>query len=236
MAFGINIDTVYQTVQAIANKEQRGYITPQEFNLFANQSQQDIFEQYFYDLNAFKQKTPEDHEIGDSVSMIRNKLEPWTNYNANVIGGSTLPPNARNGRIFLNKGGARHELPLMSPNQVRRLRASPWHREGFSDAVYFEDGYNSIQVWSGGGSGQITSGITCESVEGRPNLVYWGYNIINEEPTYDPNTSEHFELHDSEQPDLVIKILELAGISIKDPGLYQSASQEESQNLQQENK
>ena len=33
----VSIDTVYQKVLAIANKEQRGYITPQEFNLFANQ-------------------------------------------------------------------------------------------------------------------------------------------------------------------------------------------------------
>ena len=33
--FGVNIDSVYQTVQALANKEQRGYLTPQEFNLFA---------------------------------------------------------------------------------------------------------------------------------------------------------------------------------------------------------
>ena len=31
----ISIDDVYQKVLAIANKEQRGYITPQEFNLFA---------------------------------------------------------------------------------------------------------------------------------------------------------------------------------------------------------
>ena len=29
----IKVDTVYQRVLAIANKEQRGYITPQEFNL-----------------------------------------------------------------------------------------------------------------------------------------------------------------------------------------------------------
>ena len=50
--FGINVDSVYQTVQALANKEQRGYITPQEFNLFANQAQQDMFEQYIYDLGA----------------------------------------------------------------------------------------------------------------------------------------------------------------------------------------
>ena len=31
----VSIDTVYQRVLALANKEQRGYITPQEFNLFA---------------------------------------------------------------------------------------------------------------------------------------------------------------------------------------------------------
>ena len=47
----INIDTVYQRVLTIANKEQRGYITPQEFNLIANQAQYDIFEQYFYEMN-----------------------------------------------------------------------------------------------------------------------------------------------------------------------------------------
>ena len=32
----IRIDTVYQRVLALANKEQRGYITPLEFNLLAN--------------------------------------------------------------------------------------------------------------------------------------------------------------------------------------------------------
>ena len=43
----INVNTIYQRVLAIANKEQRGYITPQEFNVFANAVQVDIFEQYF---------------------------------------------------------------------------------------------------------------------------------------------------------------------------------------------
>ena len=46
----INIDTVYQRVLAMANKEQRGYINPQHFNLFANQAQFDIFEDYFFKL------------------------------------------------------------------------------------------------------------------------------------------------------------------------------------------
>ena len=49
----VNVNTVYTRVLAIMNKEQRGYVTPQEFNIFANQAQMDIFEQYFYDLNQF---------------------------------------------------------------------------------------------------------------------------------------------------------------------------------------
>ena len=50
----VSIDKVYQKVLAFANKEQRGYITPQEFNLFADQAQMEIFEQYFYDINQLK--------------------------------------------------------------------------------------------------------------------------------------------------------------------------------------
>ena len=45
----VSIDRVYQTVLTIVNKEGLGYITPQEFNLYANQAQMEIFEKYFYD-------------------------------------------------------------------------------------------------------------------------------------------------------------------------------------------
>jgi len=49
----ISVDTVYQKVLSIVNKENRGYITPQEFNLFADQSQLEIFEQYVFYLNQY---------------------------------------------------------------------------------------------------------------------------------------------------------------------------------------
>ena len=39
----VSVDTIYQRVLALANKEQRGYITPQEFNLFADQAQMEIY-------------------------------------------------------------------------------------------------------------------------------------------------------------------------------------------------
>ena len=47
----INVNTVYQTVLSILNKEQRGYMTPDEFNKVGTQVQLEIFERYFEDLN-----------------------------------------------------------------------------------------------------------------------------------------------------------------------------------------
>ena len=43
----INVNTVYQTVLLILNKEQRGYMTPVEFNKTGTQAQLEIFETYF---------------------------------------------------------------------------------------------------------------------------------------------------------------------------------------------
>ena len=70
----VNIDTVYQRVLALANKEQRGYITPQEFNLFANQAQMDIFEQYFYDLNQFLRVPGNSTGHSDMVELLEEKI------------------------------------------------------------------------------------------------------------------------------------------------------------------
>ena len=70
----ISVDRVYQKVLAIANKEQRGYITPQEFNLFADQAQMAIFEQYFYDLEQRQRGPGNSFDYADIVSNIEEKI------------------------------------------------------------------------------------------------------------------------------------------------------------------
>ena len=103
----VNIDTVYQRVLALANKEQRGYITPQEFNLMANQAQEDLFEQYFYELNL-QEKGEAEVELGsfgDMVDLIKNKLHYFTTLGLMIYqnGSWQIPPNTyRTGRIYYN--------------------------------------------------------------------------------------------------------------------------------------
>ena len=70
----VNIDTVYQKVLAFANKEQRGYITPQEFNLFAGHAQLEILDQYFYDINQFGRLHGNDTEYSDMLNLLDEKL------------------------------------------------------------------------------------------------------------------------------------------------------------------
>ena len=58
----------------------------------------------------------------------------------------------------------------------------------------------------------------------------------NQTALYNPSATNHqdFELHPSEEPKLVIKILQLAGVNMKDFNLAQLAGQKEVSVKQQE--
>lgn len=70
----ININTVYQTVLLILNKEQRGYVTPDEFNKTATQVQLDIFNSYFQTENQQLRIPDNDSEYSDRVKNVQEKI------------------------------------------------------------------------------------------------------------------------------------------------------------------
>jgi catalase (peroxidase I) len=82
----VSIDNVYQKVLALANKEQRGYITPQEFNLFADQAQMEIFEQYFHDVDQLERRVSD-----DAAKLTKRKIEPFKRYFFSDGFNTTLP-------------------------------------------------------------------------------------------------------------------------------------------------
>jgi hypothetical protein len=77
----VNINTVYTTVLYILNKEQRGYVTPTEFNSIAAQVQEEIFNSYFPDgnqVNRQNQKnTQNDTEFFNMFKDVAYKLHPF---------------------------------------------------------------------------------------------------------------------------------------------------------------
>ena len=229
----VNVDTVYQRVLAIANKEQRGYITPQEFNLFANQAQMDIFEQYFYDLDQFMKVPGNDSTYADMIDIIKEKIDIFERFRQDVSMGSggvgTLPLHYRMGELYYLCDGNYLEVEKINQNDLHHIINSPLIAPVASRPIFIHTGERSIQVYPT----TITSGVTCNLIT-TPATVEWAYTTVLSEALYNANTSVNFELHASEESELVIKILELAGITIKDPQLYPIASQEEQQNVQQE--
>ena len=78
----INVNTVYQTVLSILNKEQRGYLTPAEFNKVASQVQLEVFEKYFEDLNQQLRVPQADVDYSDRVMNLDEKLAIFKTFKA----------------------------------------------------------------------------------------------------------------------------------------------------------
>ena len=69
----------------------------------------------------------------------------------------------------------------------------------------------------------------------RPNNVNWTYLLIGYKAMYDANPSTvDFELHPSEETELVYKILKFAGVSMKALDIMRAGQIQEQSQVQQE--
>ena len=225
----VSVDTVYQRVLAILNKEQRGYVTPQEFNLFANQAQMDIFEQYFYDINQFGRMHGNDTEFSDMLNILNEKIDIFEVTAAMTYGaGAHWNPPAdlyRIGTLIHNN----IEVERVNKNEFLYINASPLLKPT-NDRPIFVSSAAGYKVY---GAAELTTGVTCNYIK-RPATAVWGYNTVSGAAQYNASTSTDFPLHESEETELVVKILEFASLSIRDINLYQISNQMEAQNTQQE--
>ena len=257
----ISIDTVYQKVLTMANKEQRGYITPQEFNLFASQAQMDIFEQYFYDINQFGRVNMPDNDTNysDMIDILEEKISlfefsadeiyvynnfDWMSHmNTSVTPNVPIPKNYiglpeevyRLGVVRIDK----YPVELLSTKRYDIAVRSPLTSPTPKRPIMYRDHRGIVVAYKVDGNGTVfianplTHKINCTYIK-KPNKPEWGYVVVNEKPLYDPGKSTDFQLHKSEESELVLKILQLSGILLGKPGLTQIALQQDIQKTQQE--
>jgi len=237
----VNIDTVYQRVLALANKEQRGYITPQEFNLLANHAQMDIFEQYFYDLNQFDRGEGNDLEYSDMVNILEEKISVFEKFKVamSAMSGNqaTLPTDTyRLGTVFYAAGSYDVEVEKVGKKELEYMLRTSLAAPVDARPVYVRKSDTLLKIFpSSPSTSYTTSNITCNYIA-KPAVVKWTYNVVNDNALYNASASDaqNFELHQSEEGELVYKILELAGITLNKPGLVQLAGTEDLQKVQNE--
>ena len=69
----ININDVYKSVLVVLQQEKRGVLTPTEFNKIATQSQQEIYNQYFDDLNQLLRLPQTTLSYADRFALLDEK-------------------------------------------------------------------------------------------------------------------------------------------------------------------
>ena len=242
----VNIDTVYQRVLAIANKEQRGYITPLEYNLLANQAQLIVFEQYFYDRHATAQMPGSKINHSDVDSMLTEKISiferrnipfsvnlPNDLYRLDSVIYGLADPYASTGASPAQGVRKNYECVEVSAKEWLYVQHAPLLRPTDIRPIYVRDEDN--RVFAHGTNNEVLSNLTCNYIK-QPDRVEWGYDVIGEKALFNgsPNKTTHFQHHPSEETELVMRILELAGVIIEDPNLVQYANQKVKEQVQQE--
>ena len=228
----VNIDTVYQRVLAFANKEQRGYVTPQEFNLFANQAQMEILNQYFYDVNQFGVRGGNDTEYSDMLSVLQEKLSELEvrTIDQPVISGvydhRAIRDLYKLGTIT-TAGDTGVEIEQVNNNEWYHMRSAPLTRPTLTRPVFVNriDGLNIYPS---------TIDKIDISYTKSPNTPSWAYFVVNEKALYNVNDSVNFELHSSEETELIYKILKFAGVAMKRDDIMRAAQNMEASQVQQE--
>jgi len=241
----ILIDTVYQKVLAIANKEQRGYITPQEFNLFANQAQMEIFEQYFYDINQFQRVPGNSTEYSDVVNILEEKIAAFEKFKtaSQAVSSNTisLPTDLyRLGTVFYTGVTPNVIVEKVDKKSLQLIQNSPLTAPSDTRPVFVHEsplaGQSRIKIFPSSPSVSYTTANIISNYIKKPATVKWTYVVINDKAVHNSGAADlqNFELHESEESELVIKILQLAGISIKDYQLASVASNKEVSTISQE--
>ena len=232
----VSIDNVYKTVLDILNKENRGYIVPREFNSLANQAQNEIFEGYFSFRNYVVSNDSEYSDIRknveEKIALFENEESISTTTFTNPAGNTTgsyyaYPTNFyRLGSVSAN---AIHATEVSSQD-IMYLNRAPLTKPTINNPVYLRH--------EGGLVIHPTTGISSIIINyiRKPIEPNWVGGTASGQIVANPSDNQYknFELHPSEESELVVKILAYAGVIIRAADITQAAAAKEQQIMQSE--
>lgn len=240
----VSVDLVYKTVLYILNKEQRGYLTPAEFNSIGTQVQLEIFEQYFEDLNVQLRIPENDSEYANRQKTIKEKIS-FFETNENIAGGSPFDLSTLTTK--LHRLGTIEYLPEtpvgfvgtspynpvevqeVSQHEFNLIRRSPLTSPSYDWPIFTLKDNNVITL-------PELDNIEVYYVRKPANPV-WAYKvgtlgqyIFDDTPGGGagiiPSTGfKNFEISNLDQTELILKILAYTGVVLRDANIVTTATQ-----------
>lgn len=224
------INSVRNTVLSVLNKNNYGYISPNDFNLFAKQAQLDIFENYFYRYN-YQILKENARESGIGYADIKKQYEEVIDSFSKSVtltktsGTFALPTDYYTivRIIYTNPSGKMVEIEKVPIARAQQLLMSNLTQpiELFPAYVQSED---KLTVYPD----TISTGVSCYYVR-YPKDPKWTYTLVSGEPLFNQGAVDYqdFELPLTDEPTLIAKILQFAGMSIREIEALNFATQQE---------
>ena len=230
----ISVNKVYKTVLLILNKEQRGYMTPEEFNRIGTQVQREIFEKYFEDLNQYTRMPQTDVDYANRLMNLNEKMNIFKrDGNATYVladNNFTLPTGTHivGSVTYEDSNRMPVEMQRVDRGEFYNIRLSPLVTPSEQFPIYlFEN--NKLQAYPNiinTKANASTANVAVQYIK-VPEDINWAYTVGNlGQFIFNTNTppTVDFELHNSEFTEVVLAILMYAGIVIRDPQIVQAAS------------
>lgn len=227
------IDRIRGVVLSILKKENKGWITPEDFNRFGDLSQLEIFEDYFYEYNRWLLRSNRKMSHSGLANMPKILTEK---INVFLVDGTMTyaspifsPPSNcyRLETVYLSN----KEIDEVTTNKIGYLLNSELTAPTETYPIYIRIG-KDVKVYPT----SVTSGVTCFYLR-RPLSPKWTYMSIAGNPVFNigANDYQDFEIHPSDEIKLVTKILSKAGLSIRDEQVVQYIEREEQIDTQLKN-
>lgn len=232
------INEVRNTVLSILAKDNRGYITPFEFNLYAKQAQLEVYERYIYLYsNAIIKQNQRAH--GEGYADVPKKLSEVLDTFHKVGTLTYTAPNfvAPTDSYFIQKLvlNDNKEIEKVSHQKILMLLSSNLTAPSVAYPAYtLSDGANPVRANFTVYPSTITSNVKAHYLR-YPKEPKWTYTSVGGDPLFNPSAVDYqdFEMPLSDFSDLVVKILQYAGVSIREQEVMAAAKAEELQEIQQ---
>ena len=238
----ISTNSVRQLVLHLLNKNNFGYITPDEYNSFSNLAQLDVFENLFYQYTNWQNKQNRrmtNSEYSNIPKNIREQIDAFATYTteANFAYDSLTNLYTYTGNdlyraenlSLVNSQGKKTDIEEVSKSDLNKMINSDMVNPTFTYPICERIG-ESFRIYP-----TLTTGYTAELFFLRkPKEPKWTFVNVQGNPVYSASASDlqNFELHPSNFTALVMKILLYCGVSIREQEIEQIANSEEMKKIQ----
>jgi hypothetical protein len=241
------INSVRQTVQALLNKHNYGYLSPGDFNLFARKAQMDLFTEYFSFLNRAinaENQRMSGTEYADISKQLKEAIEIFSvpNYTLTYAVDNiyTLPNNVYllNSVRYVPDPGTvgvwytsdyNREVEKVSNSNITALNSSNLTAPSAEFPAYTLSG-NSLYLYPSSIAG--SNKLKAEYIRFPVNPKWTYASLSGGEPIFNPSAGDYqdFELPLDDEPKLVVRILNMAGLSIREPEVIAATTAQQQTN------